>query len=155
MDAVTKVLGVTEEFIKSNDRSLDATRARGFYYTLCYENGLTYKFAGESVNRYRNLAWYGASSCKSYVRENLKAKEQLESMRRLIRGEAFIDDKDYEYQMLEPMFIKGSKYSVLDVTSKLLGEAYLGLKNDELLLHGFKRGDVVRELIKHSRQENG
>lgn len=154
MDAVTKVLGVTEEFIKSNDRSLDATRARGFYYTLCYENGLTYQFAGESVNRYENLAWYGASSCKSYIRENLKARKQIESMRRLIRGEAFIDDRGYEKQMLEPMFIKGSKYSVLDVTSKLLGKAYLGLKNDELLLHSFNRGDAVRELIKHSRQEN-
>lgn len=155
MEAVTKVLGVTEEFIKSNDRSLDATRARGFYYTLCYENGLTYKFAGESVNRYENLAWYGAYSCKSYIRENLKARNQIDSMRRIIKGEAFIDDRGYEKQMIEPMFIKGNKYSVLDVTSKLLGQAYLGLKNDELLLHSFKRGDAVRGLIEHSKQDNG
>ena len=54
---------------------MPTTRGRGFYYYL-YENGLTYQFASLLIG-IESLAWYGASGCKSYIRESLSKGAEL------------------------------------------------------------------------------
>lgn len=149
LKAVSKVTGVSVDDMRGQSKLLAVGRARMMFYYLCSEKGLLQEPIAKAIDKSPQTVSRGILAFKTLLTTNREWSELLNDARGLLLGLGLEEKRDWAtINGHDYIYVKGKRYTIVDISSRYSGSGYMGTVNDIPVLYSDSKEDAVRRLIK-------
>lgn len=149
LKAVSKVTGISIDDMRGQSKLLAVGRARMMFYYLCSEKGLLQEPIAKAIEKSPQTVSSGILSFKNILTTNKEWGELLNDARGLLLGLELEEKRDWAtISGHDYIYVKGKRYTIVDISSKYFGSGYMGTVNDIPVLYSDSKEDAVKQLVK-------
>lgn len=149
LKAVSRVTGISVDDMRGQSKLLPVVRARMMFYYLCSEKGLLQEPIAKAIDKSPQTVSSGILAFKGLLATNREWSELLNDARGLLLGLGLEEKRDWTtISGHDYIYVKGKRYTIVDISSKYFGSGYMGTVNDIPVLYSDSKEDAVKRLIK-------